>query len=86
MARKSAILRSLKSVVSPFEKSKPVLKQKNLSWMKIGSGVILVTTTGSAFLYYSKLKLEQEEIKQEFYSIRIHRMGIELDCIEHFCE
>ena len=71
MARKSAILRSLKSVVSPVgnQVGKPVLKQKNLSWTKIGSGVILVATTGSAFLYYSKLKLEQEEIKQENYSI-----------------
>ena len=71
MARKSAILRSLKSAVGPFEKSKPVLKQKNLSWTKIGSGIILVATTGSAFLYYSKLKLEQEEIKQEFYPLNL---------------
>ena len=70
MARTSAILRSLKSAVN-FEKSKPILKQKNLSWTKIGSGIILVATTGSAFLYYSKLKLEQEEIKQEIYSIRL---------------
>ena len=72
MARKNSItilriLRNLK--LSSFEKSKPGLKQKSLSWTKIGSGVIFVATTGSAFLYYSKLKLEQEEIKQEFYSI-----------------
>jgi len=73
MARKSAILRSLKSVVSPVgnQVGKPVLKQKNLSWTKIGSGVILVATTGSAFLYYSKLKLEQEEIKQRIKQIAV---------------
>merc|ERR1711990_806737 len=70
MARKSAILRSLKSAVN-FEKSKPILKQKNLSWTKIGSGIILVATTGSAFLYYSKLKLEQEEIKQRIKQIAV---------------
>ena len=70
MARKNTgtilrILRNLK--LSSLAKSG--LKQKSLSWTKIGSGIIFVATTGSAFLYYSKLKLEQEEIKQEFYSI-----------------
>ena len=60
MARKILKLRA-------FEKT--ILKQKSLSWTKIGSGVIAVATAGSAFLYCSNLNLEREEIKQEIYSI-----------------
>ena len=32
-----------------LRKIKPILKQKNLSWTKIGSDIILVATTGNTF-------------------------------------
>merc|ERR1711962_467959 len=76
MARKTAILRNIKSVVRSNSngKSSPQMIEKGwtqISWTRIGSGVILVGTTGSAFSYYSKLKLEQEEIKQRMKQITV---------------
>jgi len=78
MPRNNVILRSLKNrSVNPFEpvciKPAPGIKtgKKNFTWTKIGSGVILFGTTGSAFLYYSKLKGEQDEIKKRIKQITV---------------